>query len=152
MKRIKNPWLGIEGYNCFGCCPDNPNGMHMTFSEEGEDIVSYWLPSQNHISWVNTLHGGVQAALLDEICGWVIFRKCNSAGVTGKLELKYHKAIHLEPLTLKAHIVSNRGRVVIVEGTIYNQAGEVCTVATTTYFVASQQQAKDMGFLEAETE
>ena len=26
MKKIINPWRNHEGYNCFGCCPDNPIG------------------------------------------------------------------------------------------------------------------------------
>ena len=29
MKKIKNPWIGIEGYNCVGCCPDNEIGLKM---------------------------------------------------------------------------------------------------------------------------
>ncbi len=152
MRKIINPWVGMDGYNCFGCSPDNPFGMKMQFVEDGDDIVSYWIPQQQHISWKNTLHGGVQAALLDEICGWVIFRKCNSAGVTGKLELKYHKPISLQPITLKAHISVNRGRVVIVEGQIFDSAGNLCTIATATYFVAPEQQAKEMGFLPCSTE
>ena len=152
MRKILNPWIGMDGYNCFGCCPDNQQGMRMQFFEDGDDIVSMWKPSQYHISWKNTLHGGVQAALLDEICGWVIFRKCKSAGVTGKLELKYHRAISLEPIMLKAHITLNRGRVVVVEGTIYDSKGNICTVATATYFVADKQKAQEMGFIDCEVE
>lgn len=152
MKRILNPWLGMEGYNCFGCCPDNHQGMQMSFFEDGDEIISFWTPQECHISWKNTLHGGVQAALLDELCGWVVFRKCKSAGVTGKLEIKYHRAIPLEPLTLKAHITLNRGRVVVVEGTIFDAQGNVCTVGTATYFVAPEDKAREMGFLECLTE
>ena len=44
MQQIKNPWLGIEGYNCFGCCPDNPIGLKMRFYEDGEDVVCLWHP------------------------------------------------------------------------------------------------------------
>ena len=152
MKKLINPWIGLEGYNCFGCCPDNNSGMRMQFYEEGDDIVSFWIPQENHISWKNTLHGGVQAALLDELCGWVIFRKCGSAGVTGKLEIKYHKPVTLQPLTLRAHITLNRGRVVVVEGTIYDASDNILTVATATYFVANQDKAREMGFLEVKGE
>lgn len=31
MRKIKNPWMDKEGYNCFGCSPDNPIGVHMEF-------------------------------------------------------------------------------------------------------------------------
>ena len=30
MKKIINPWRNHEGYNCFGCSPDNPIGLHNT--------------------------------------------------------------------------------------------------------------------------
>ena len=39
MKKIINPWRNHEGYNCFGCSPDNPIGLHMEFYEDGDYIV-----------------------------------------------------------------------------------------------------------------
>ena len=88
MKRILNPWLATEGYNCIGCAPHNPIGLHLHFYEDGDDIVSIWTPTPDHQGWFNTLHGGVQALLLDEICGWVISRKLQTAGVTAKMETR----------------------------------------------------------------
>ena len=67
MKRIINPWTTMPEYNCYGCCPTNPIGTRMRFFEDGEDIISIWKPTQNHQSWINTLHGGIQAVLLDEV-------------------------------------------------------------------------------------
>ena len=29
MKKIINPWKGMEGYNCFGCAPNNEAGVKM---------------------------------------------------------------------------------------------------------------------------
>ena len=74
MKNIINPWIGnTHGYNCFGCNPDNPMGVHMHFYWDGEQVISPWKANPNFVSWVDTLHGGIQATLLDEICGWVVF-------------------------------------------------------------------------------
>ena len=93
MKRIINPWTVLPEYNCYGCCPTNPIGTQMRFFEDGEDIISIWRPTQNHQSWINTLHGGIQAVLLDEVCGWVVFHKLKTAGVTAKMEMRYHKPV-----------------------------------------------------------
>ena len=57
MKKIINPWGEIEGYNCFGCAPQNPSGLHMEFYEDGDDIVSFWHPDGKYQGWLNTLHG-----------------------------------------------------------------------------------------------
>ena len=35
MKKIINPWKDMEGYNCFGCSPDNEAGVRMEFYEDG---------------------------------------------------------------------------------------------------------------------
>lgn len=106
MKKIINPWGEIEGYNCFGCAPQNPSGLHMEFYEDGDDIVSFWHPDGKYQGWLNTLHGGIQAVLLDEICGWVIMRKLQTAGVTSKMETRYLKPVHTTDnmLTLRASI------------------------------------------------
>ena len=93
MRLIKNPWIGAEGYHCFGCCPDNPFGLQMQFYEEGDDVVCLWHPSSRYQSWDNTLHGGVQSVLLDEICGWVVFHKLQASGVTAKMETRFRKPV-----------------------------------------------------------
>ena len=62
MREIKNPWIGTEGYNCFGCCPTNPYGVKMRFYEDDQDVVCFWKPQDCYQSWINTLHGGIQTA------------------------------------------------------------------------------------------
>ena len=59
MKKIINPWRNHEGYNCFGCSPDNPLGLHLEFYEDGDYIVSTWHPEHNYQGWVDTMHGGI---------------------------------------------------------------------------------------------
>ena len=44
MKKIINPWEGLDGYMCFGCAPSNPLGLHMEVLEDGDDIVAFWKP------------------------------------------------------------------------------------------------------------
>ena len=40
MKKIINPWKGMEGYNCFGCAPNNEAGVKMEFYEDGDEVIS----------------------------------------------------------------------------------------------------------------
>ena len=106
MEKIINPWEGMEGYFCFGCAPNNESGLKMEFYEDGDEIVSKWVPEARFQGWLNTLHGGIQATLLDEICAWVIARKLQTAGVTSRMETQYLKPIHTTDshLTLKGRI------------------------------------------------
>ena len=127
MKRINNPWIAIPQYNCFGCCPTNPIGTQMRFFEDGEDIISIWKPTQNHQSWINTLHGGIQAVLLDEICGWVVTRKLQTTGVTSKMETQYIKPVKTTDtkITLRARVSRQMRNVAFIEAELYNSADEL---------------------------
>ena len=57
----------MDGYHCYGCDPNSPQGLRMEFYENGDEIVSVWHPRPEYQGWVNTLHGGIQATLADEI-------------------------------------------------------------------------------------
>ena len=63
MKKILNPYLNKEGYNCVCCAPNNPVGLHLEFWEEGEDVLTIWNPGENYQGWINTLHGGIISML-----------------------------------------------------------------------------------------
>ncbi len=156
MREIINPWVGMNGYCCFGCSPQNPLGTQMRFYEEGvgdeyADIISVWQPSQQHQSWINTLHGGIQATLLDEVCGWVVFKKLRTSGVTAKMELRYKNAVSTVngPLVLKARLKSNNHHVALVEGEICDTEGKLLTQCECTYFSFSEDKAREMGYVEA---
>lgn len=56
MKKIINPWKDMEGYNCFGCSPDNEAGVRMEFYEDGDEVVSIWKPRPEYQGWLNALH------------------------------------------------------------------------------------------------
>lgn len=155
MKRILNPWEGMPGYNCIGCSPDNPFGLHLHFFEDGDDIVSKWKPNGNYQGWLNTLHGGIQALLLDEVCGWVITRKLQTAGVTSKMETRYKRPVSTldTELTVRAHIREQRRNIVVIDATLADSTGTICTEATCTYFAFPKEKAqRDMHFTECRTE
>lgn len=157
MKKIINPWLGLsdKGYNCFACAPTNPYGLNMEFYEDGDDIVSIWNPGDNYQGWLDTLHGGIQATLLDEIGGWIIARKFQTSGMTTSLNIKYKKPIP----TGKDIRIEIRGRVkevkrmfVFIEAEIrYN--GEIRSNAEMTYYTFPKDVAeKDFLFSGCEIE
>ena len=157
MKKIKNPWIDLtdKGYNCFACAPSNPCGLKMEFYEDGDDIVSLWTPGDNYQGWLDTLHGGIQATLMDEIGGWIIARKFQTSGMTTNLNIKYKKPIP----TGKDVTIEIRGRVkevkrmfVFIEAEI-RYDGEVRSSAEMTYYTFSKDIAeKDFMFTGCELE
>lgn len=154
-KRIINPYVGMEGYNCFACSPDNPVGLHLTFFEEGDDIVTHWTPTDLYTGWTHTLHGGIQALLIDEVCGWVVARKVKTAGVTSNMEMHYKRPVHTDgqEVMVRAHIREQRRNIVLIDATLYDGEGNVCTEATCTYFTFSVEKSiREMNYLPCDVE
>ena len=155
MKKIINPWKGLKGYYCFGCSPENLMGVKMEFYEDGDEIVSFWKPKPEYQGWLDTLHGGIQAVLLDEICAWVIVRKLQTTGVTSKMETRYRKSISTNDtlLEIRASIQEQKRNIILVKATIYNSAKEICTEAVCTYFTFSKEKSQqEMFFTSCEVE
>lgn len=159
MNKIKNPWRHKPGYNCICCSPNNPIGLHLEFWEDGDNVLTHWTPTQDYQGWLDTLHGGIQSMLLDEVAGWVVTRKLQTTGVTSKMEVQYLKPVSTKDtgLTIRAHVARQMRNVAFIEGELYDGNGKLCTKATMTYFCASKQKAEEeMGFkgceLEDETE
>ncbi len=155
MKKIINPWKGLKGYYCFGCSPENPMGVKMEFYEDGDEIVSFWKPKPEYQGWLDTLHGGIQAVLLDEICAWVIVRKLQTTGVTSKMETRYRKSISSNDtlLEIRASIQEQKRNIILVKATIYNSGKEICTEAVCTYFTFSKEKSQqEMFFTSCEVE
>lgn len=145
MKRIINPWRGMDGYRCFGCDPHSEQGLRMEFYEDGDRIVSRWKPRPEFQGWVDTLHGGIQATLADEISSWVVFRKFQTSGVTSRMEVRYLKPIHTseDHITLQATVVRQRRNIVDIEVKIFNSQDQLCTEALCIYFLFPKEKAHE---------
>ncbi len=148
MRKINNPWLSKPGYDCFGCCPDNPLGVKMEFYEDGDSVVCFWKPQAHYQGWIDTLHGGIQATLIDECASWVVFRRLQTTGVTTKLEVRYRKSIMTteEQITIRATLSEMRRNLALIHVEIANSKGELCTEGEATYFTFPPEKAREMGF------
>lgn len=56
--------------SCFACGKNNPHGLNLAFHTDGSQIITVWTPTPRHIGFANTIHGGIIAAVLDEIMAW----------------------------------------------------------------------------------
>ena len=142
---IKNPYEKMEGYNCFGCSPDNKLGLQLKFTEEGDWLVSKWVPKNHFSGYQKMLHGGIQATLMDEIGSWIVQVKLKTAGVTAKLEVKYIKPVSVEEkeLTLKARIEKHVRNLAYISVELRNGKNELCSTSSMIYFLFPPEVAKN---------
>lgn len=145
MKKILNPYTKIEGYNCFGCSPDNENGLQMKFVEDGEYLTCDWEPKGFLAGYNNILHGGIQATLMDEIASWFVQVKLKTAGVTSTMNLRLKRTVPSNQGTLKlrAWLKEIRRNLVDVNVELINPDGKVGATGVITYFTFPPDVAKE---------
>ena len=143
-RKILNPYNNLEGYNCFGCAPNNMHGLRLEFIEDGDIIKSEWLPEDKFQGYLNVLHGGIQATLLDEIAGWCVQIKLKTAGVTSSMEVKFKKPVYSNKgkIKLNAWITNKRKNIVKVHAELFTSNGEIGAEGNITYFTFPEKIAK----------
>lgn len=114
---LHNPYLGIEGYNCFGCSPANPYGLHLRFlfDEEADEVYAVANPALEHCGYPGVLHGGIQATMMDEVGYWAVHQKLRQPAFTTRLELELLRAVRI-PATVevRAQVIETRRKKVTV--------------------------------------
>lgn len=144
-RKISNPYLksGRKDYNCFGCSPNNDKGLQLKFELEGDEVVAVWNLQRWAEGFRNILHGGIQAALLDELCSWVVQAVCKTVGVTTSMEISYRRAVLISDgeIILRARLIEQNSRMAFVEGRLLTKDGTVCATAKCKFFIFPIEKA-----------
>ncbi len=144
MKKLKNPFSDLKGYNCFVCSPHNVVGLHLDFYLDGEVIKAKWKPDDQYQGYPNVLHGGIQATLLDEVASWAVYTVGGTGGVTSRMEVQYKKPVYIDKgeISLTAEIIEYKKRIISVQTHLFDGGGLLCTEAIVDYFVYPEEVAR----------
>jgi len=114
----------LNEHYCFGCGRHNPIGFHLVFVRDGESgVVTSYTPRPEDQGFPGIMHGGLLSLLLDEAMGWAMYADQVFA-VTARMETRFRRQVGLDtPLTVRAHIVHQRGRRIEVEATLSDAEG-----------------------------
>ena len=101
---------------CFACGPDNPIGLHIKFECDGDTCRAQFTPTQNHVGWEDTVHGGIIYSALDDVTANVMYKQGRKAH-TARCEIRYRQPLLVgETINLHGWIDSERGRLVLLKG------------------------------------
>lgn len=141
--KIKNPF-DPEKNLCFGCGPSNTAGLRLRFEEDDEKLYAIWHPSSNYQGYINVLHGGIIATLLDEAGAWCIYVKAGTSGVTSSMTVKYLKPVHISkgPVTIEAVIVRLEEKNAQLFCRLLDGDGNNCAEADLNYFIYPEKIAR----------
>jgi uncharacterized protein (TIGR00369 family) len=112
---------------CFGCGPDNPDGMQLKFTldEARKTFICRFKLPPRYVGPPGHAHGGIIATILDEAMGKVNKLK-HVIALTREMTIEYLKPVPLhKPLVVEGRSKYVRGRRHVNVGEIRNEAGEV---------------------------
>ncbi len=118
--------------SCFICGRNNPVGLYMRFYDNGEDeVVSEYTVPERYQGYPGIVHGGIQAAMLDEVVGRVaMIADHHHFMMSVTLKVKYRHSVAVEtPLRIIGKITRLRGRLGKASGRIYLPDGTVACEA-----------------------
>ncbi len=145
MRKVINPFRGLEGYNCFGCSPDNKFGLQLSFVDEGEYLTASWTPKEYFQGYNNMLHGGIQSTLIDEIASWYVYAKLKTAGVTSRLEVRYKKPVYTNKgdIKLRAKLLGMQRNLANFEVELFDNDGVLCAFGNVQYFTFNEKVSRE---------
>ena len=131
-----------EGF-CFGCGINNPIGLKLKFTPDGDGLHTEFTPDKNHQGWPGLLHGGILACLLDEVMSNAAYATGNTC-LTASITIRQRRPVEVGiPLVITAWITRHRKKLIETEGTICLKDGTVIAEGSAKQFVAENEAGKN---------
>lgn len=140
MTRQKQP----NSKMCFICGLENPVGLKLKIYQTEPGIIETTYTAPDHFQgYPGVLHGGIVAAILDEISGRAHMGDPSDPRFmfTGKLEIKYRKNVPIgKPLRIVGRAGKARAKMAESWAGIYDENGDLLAEADALHINVPQDQ------------
>lgn len=129
--------------SCFFCGTGNRSGLRMRyFNSPGTTHVRGAVtPDAALCGYPDVLHGGIQAALLDDVMFWAVAHRHATSCATLELTCTYHSPAELgQAFELEATAETADGRKARAEGRLMSSGGAVVATACALYLLHSPER------------
>lgn len=118
---IENIFLEFPNYNCVVCSPHHAFGFRLRFFHDParDAVVAPLTPREDMAGYPGILHGGFQAMLMDEVCGWAALHLAHKLVFTASLTVRFARPMHTRvPALACARVAKSGSRLVKIEAWI----------------------------------
>jgi len=123
---------------CFACGKDNPIGLQIDFQFDGAVCTAEFTPTENHVGFSDTVHGGIVYSALDDVTANVLYLQ-NRKAHTAKCEIRYRQPLRVgETVTLKGWIEKEKGRLVVLKGEARRKSDDVLVADCAASFMVAR--------------
>jgi len=121
---------------CFVCGQRTKIGLHLQFlyDDENEEVVCDINPRDWWEGYVGIIHGGIQAAIMDDGMGWAIYPATGDYYLTMELKIRYKRPLKSDDkCKFRGRITKRLGDYFVTEGELVDEQGKVYAKATGKY-------------------
>jgi acyl-coenzyme A thioesterase PaaI-like protein len=120
---------------CFGCGQNNPIGLKLSFTKDGNTLKAECTPDKLYQGWPGVLHGGIVACLLDEAMSNAAYFEGITC-ITATMQIRLRQVVQVEvPLVITASITKNRRKIIETKARVCLKDGTVVAESTAKQFV-----------------
>jgi uncharacterized protein (TIGR00369 family) len=128
---------------CYVCGSENPRGLGVRFEVDAGVVTTRFVPHRDHCGYNDRVHGGVMAALLDEVMGWAPSVMNQRFCVAAEIVIRYLKPLPIgQVVTVRGEMTADRGRLWEARGEIMDDAGTIYARGTGKYHPLSEEQTQ----------
>lgn len=129
-------------HSCFGCGENNPQGLKLKFRQEGERIVTNFVPTEIYQGYPGIMHGGITSTILDEVMSRTLNVQ-GLMGVTARLEVRFRQGIPLhKSLQAEAWVNRRKGPLADIESRILLEDGEIAAEGKARFMILDDSYAE----------
>jgi acyl-coenzyme A thioesterase PaaI-like protein len=145
MRELDGTLFGAD-QPCFGCGPSHPAGFRLKFVEQGEEVVTRFLPDDRYQGPPGVMHGGLVFTLADELAAWVIIARLGKFGFTARFEGKLSRPTRLGVEVIgRGRMVRSTTRTAEIEATLSQEDSAVFSARFTFVLLDKAATEKMLG-------
>lgn len=124
---------------CFGCGHNNPIGLKLKFTKDGDTCWAEFTPDKAHQGWPGVVHGGILASLLDEAMSYAAYFEGVTC-LTASMQIRLRQPVKIaEPLIITGSVNKNSRKLFESKARICLKDGTVIAESTAKQFVIENE-------------
>ena len=115
---------------CFVCGLHNEHGLQLLFERHGDAVLTSFRLARHHNGFGDRAHGGLVAAVLDEVMGWATVLAGDRFTYTAELTVRYKQPVPTgQELQLKGWVERHTRRLSFTRAELRDRADQLLAIA-----------------------
>ena len=127
-----------DARHCFVCGPDNPIGLKLDFTVEGERCHGEFTSAAEHAGFDGVTHGGIVFSVLDDaMANWFFLQ--GARGYTAKAEIRYRAPMPVGATArIECALLKRKGRLLQLEARAQDKVSHIVFAESSASFMLEE--------------